>query len=802
MNAQTEKILKTLTIEEKASLCSGKDFWHTKPIAGKGIPEVLMTDGPHGLRRQDSDTADIGIGGSAPATCFPTACLTACSFDRDLLLEMGEALGNECREQGVQIVLGPGANMKRSPVCGRNFEYFSEDPFLAGELAAAVIRGIESRGIGTSLKHFAANSQEKARFVNNSVIDERALREIYLSAFERAVKKGKPRTLMCSYNKINGVYSSENKKLLTDILRDEWGYEGAVMSDWGAVNDRVQGVAAGLDLEMPYSGPHNDARIADAVWRGTLPEESLNKAAGRMIDLVLNCPSNQSKSETVYRDSHALAARIVRESAVLLKNEGALPASPDLKAAVIGAFAKEPRYQGSGSSRIHPTELPLPYDAFTGLGVHFDYVPGYIASNGDTSDSMIQEAVTAAEGKDIVFIFAGLPDKYESEGFDRNGMDLPESHNRLITEVAKTNPNTVVILFGGAPVLMPWIGMVKSVLLCYLPGQAGADAIVDLLYGKSAPCGKLAETFPMALEENPSYPNFGFSRQCEYRESIFIGYRYYDTAKRPVLFPFGHGISYSEFLYSDLHLDKPSITNHDSVTVTVRVRNTGSYDAAEIVQFYVKPPESKIFKAEKELKEFSKVFLRAGEEKTVSVTLDERAFSYYNTEIKGWHTESGVYRIIAAASSRDIRLDTGLVITSDQNVNVPDFRSTAPAYYSLGDYEQGIPKEQFEIVFGSKITDPVIPHKGIFDINSTVSEVSTTWAGRLMKKQINKEMAKAYENAGSENEALMMKAMINDLPLRSIALFSDGKVGFDMIEALILVMNGHLLKGIKKLIVK
>ncbi len=802
MKDQSGKILETLTIDEKASLCSGKDFWHTKQIAGKGIPNILMTDGPHGLRRQDSDTADIGIGDSAAATCFPTACLTACSFDRDLLRQMGVALAGECRDQGVQIVLGPGANMKRSPVCGRNFEYFSEDPFLAGELAASIIEGIESEGIGTSLKHFAANSQEKARFVNNSVIDERALREIYLYAFERAVVKSHPKTLMCAYNKINGVYSSENKYLLTEILRDEWGFEGAVMSDWGAVSDRVKGVAAGLDLEMPYSGPYNDKSVADAVKAGLLSEADLDKAAGRILDLVLDRPADRQKTDSVYRDSHVLAAKIARESAVLLKNNGALPASTALKTAVIGAFAKEPRYQGSGSSRIHPTELPLTFDVFTNMGVRFDYAPGYSASDGDSDDSMIRDAVTTAQGKDIVFIFAGLPDKYESEGFDRSSMDLPESHNRLISEVSETNPNTVVILFGGAPVLMPWISKVNAVLLFYLPGQAGADAIVDLLYGKYSPCGKLAETFPLSLEENPSYPNFGFPRQCEYRESIFIGYRYYDTAKKPVLFPFGHGLSYSTFEYSELKLGKSAISNHESVSASVRIRNTGAFDAAEIVQFYVKPPESKIFKAEKELKEFTKVFLRAGEERVVQVTFDERAFSFYNINMRGWHTETGVYQILAASSSQDVRLDAELAITSDQEADVPDYRLKAPAYYSLGNYGHGIPKEQFETVFGSRIEDPVIPHKGVFDLNSTVSEVSTTWAGRMMKKQINKEMTKAYQNAGSENEALMMKAMINDLPLRSIALFSDGKVGIGMIEALILVMNGHLLKGIWKLITK
>ena len=800
MNAQTEKILKTLTTEEKASLCSGKDFWHTKSIEEKGVPGILMTDGPHGLRRLDSDTADIGIGGSAPATCFPTACLTACSFDRDLLRQMGEALGNECREQGVQVVLGPGVNMKRSPVCGRNFEYFSEDPFLAGELAASVIDGVESKGIGTSLKHFAANSQEKARFVNNSVIDERALREIYLSGFERAVKKGNPRTLMCSYNKINGVYSSENKYLLTDILRDEWGFKGAVMSDWGAVNDRVKGVAAGLDLEMPFSGPSNDKRVVDAVKTGVLSGEDLDKTARRMVDLVLDCPVNQTKSGSVYRENHVLAGRIVRESAVLLKNEGALPASTASKAAVIGAFVKEPRYQGSGSSRIHPTELPLPYDAFLNLGVNFEYAPGYSAADGDTNDSMIQDAVAAAAGKDIVFIFAGLPDKYESEGFDRSNMDLPESHNRLITEIAKTNPNTVVILFGGAPVLMPWIDHVKSVLLCYLPGQAGADAIPDLLYGKCVPCGKLAETFPLAFTDNPSYGNYGDVRQCEYRESIYIGYRYYDKAKKSVLFPFGHGLSYSAFVYSELTLDKYSMKGHDSVDVSVRIENSGRYDAAEVVQFYVESPESRIFKAEKELKGFSKVFLRAGEAKVVTVTLDDRAFSYYNTNIKGWHLESGTYRILAAASSRDIRLAADLVIESDQTAEVPDFRSAAPAYYSPGAYGTDIPREQFEAVYGAPIKPPVVPYKGIFDLNSTVSEVRVTLIGRILKSKIDKEMTKAFENADGENEALMMKAMINDLPLRSIALFSDGKVGIDMIEALLLAINGHLIKGIKKMI--
>jgi len=790
------ELINKMTLEEKASLCSGQDNWHTQSIARLNIPGIMVADGPHGLRKQISEKAGQGIGESRTATCFPSACTTACSFDRDLLFQMGQGLGQECLDQGVSVILGPGANIKRSPLCGRNFEYFSEDPYVGGEMAAALISGVQSQNIGTSLKHFAANNQEKARMVSDSIVDERALREIYLSGFEKAVKSAKPWTLMSSYNLVNGTYVGENHGLLTDILRREWGFDGIVMSDWGAVNIRENALAAGLELEMPPSGSINDNRIIAAVKDGRLPERVLDTAVERLLKLIFKTSGNERPVEEPYTKNHILAKKLAVESAVLLKNSGLLPANETQKVAVIGAFAREPRYQGSGSSKINPTHVSNILDVLSDKGIDFVFAGGYRLSDDETDIVLLSEAVDAARGKDIVFIFAGLPDEYESEGFDRTHIDLPESHNLLISEIAKVNAHVVVVLYGGSPFVMPWLDCVQSVLMCYLPGQAAGEAAFDLLFGKAVPSGKLAETFPQFLSDNPCYPYFGASKTVEYRESIFVGYRYYESAGKNVLFPFGFGLSYTTFSYMNLCLSKKEIMDTEEVTVTMEVMNTGDYDASEIVQIYVQAPESKIFKAKKELKGFAKIALKKGQTGFITVVLDKRSFAYFNTNIHDWHVESGNYTILAGASSEDIRLQDVLKVTSSSaETAVPDYHSHASAYYSLENSSLVIPRQHFECVYGSKMPVVTPARKGSFHMNSTLSELEVSYIGRVFGRYIHKRFEEQYAEDPRPDQIRMMEAMYADMPLRGLVNNSGGELGFAVLDGLILMMNGHLIRG-------
>lgn len=670
------KILEKMTVKEKIGLLSGKDGWNTKPVKRLGIPSIRMTDGPHGLRNQ-REGHDLGIGGSFPATCFPTASLLACSWDRELAEKQGRAIGEEALDQNVQIVLGPGNNIKRSPICGRNFEYFSEDPFLSGNIAAGLIEGIQSKGVGTSLKHFAANSQETDRLVINERISERALREIYLASYEIPVKKAKPTTLMCAYNKINGDYCSQSKWLLTDVLRKEWGFRGVVMSDWGAVDHRPQGVYAGLDLEMPSSDGRNDKEIlksykgektvmktVDPRFDGRLTEKQIDACAERMLNLILTLDQKRSGKKCDYDAHSELAAEIARECMVLLKNDGLLPLSEGMKIAVIGEMAERPRYQGSGSSQVNAHTVVKPLDELEKYA-QVTYAKGY-SLDDDTDLSKIGEAVKAAEGKDAVVILAGLPDSYESEGFDRTHLNIPESHLELIRRVSEVNQKVAVVLCNGAPVVMPFLGQACAVLEAYLGGQSGARAIAEILFGKANPSGKLAESFPCALEDNPSYLNFrGNGETVDYGEGVFVGYRYYEKKKLPVLFPFGHGLSYTTFTYSDLVVSEKRIGENDALTVRVKVKNTGKFDGKEIVQLYVKEASPRILRPVKELKGFEKIGLKVGEEKTVEFRLDRRAFAYWDETEHRWRVDSGKFEILIGASSADIRVSEEIEVTAE-----------------------------------------------------------------------------------------------------------------------------------------
>ena len=684
-----KKLVNELTLEEKASLCSGADFWHTEAIDRLNIPAAMVSDGPHGIRKQENLADHMGVAESIKAIGFPTASAMACSFDRDLLHKVGDALGEECVAEDLAVLLGPGINMKRSPICGRNFEYYSEDPVVAGELGAAIVNGVQEHGVGTSLKHFAANNQEWRRMSISAEIDERTLREIYLAAFETVVKKAQPSTIMCSYNRINGVYSCENDWLLNKVLRDEWGFEGLVMTDWGAMDERVPSLKAGLDLEMPDCHGETDKLIVKAVQSGELEESVLDTAVERiltMVDKYLTARKDIDPASMVHplpssvergydvAAHHALARTTAEQSAVLLKNEDILPLQKDKKIAFIGEFAKVPRIQGGGSSHINNTSVESALDA---AGDSVSYAQGFHIDEETTDETLLQEAITLAKGSDVAVIFAGLPDSFESEGFDRTHLNMPANQNELIARISEVQPNVVVVLHSGSPIAMPWLDKVAGVLQMYLAGQASGGAAVNLLFGDATPCGKLAETFPLHLEDNPSYLNFPGNREkvC-YQEGVFIGYRYYDKKKMDVLFPFGYGLSYTDFTYSNMKVtvngknaaDVDVIKETGEIVVSADITNTGNCDGAEIVQLYIKNPVVYEIRPEKELRDFAKVFLKAGETKTVTFTLNARAFSYYETRIHDWYAESGDYEILLASSSRDIRLQDTVSITGSKKI--------------------------------------------------------------------------------------------------------------------------------------
>lgn len=659
------EIISKMTLEEKASMCSGADFWHTKAVERLGIPASMVSDGPHGLRKQDQEGDHLGVNDSIKAVCFPAGCGTAASFNRELLVQMGETLGAECQAEGVSVILGPAVNIKRSPLCGRNFEYYSEDPLLASEMAGALIHGVQSRQVGTSIKHFLANNQETRRMSSDSRVDERTLREIYLAAFEGAVRKEKPWTVMCSYNKINGTYAAQNHKYLTEVLRDEWGFEGYVMSDWGAVNNRVEDLKAGLDLEMPSSMGANDRLIVGAVQSGELEESVLDTAVERILNVVFHYEENRDRSAEFDRDKdHEMARKVAQETIVLLKNEGVLPLAEKDEVVFIGKYAKTPRYQGGGSSHINSHKVTSAWDVAKDMG-NVTYVQGFDDKEDKTDEKLLVEAVEAAKKTKAAVIFAGLPDAFESEGFDREHMAMPMCQNELIRQVAEVQPNTVVVLHNGSPVEMPWVGQVKGILEAYLGGQAVGGAVCDILFGKVNPSAKLPETFPLKLEDNPSYLSYiGEGDVVEYREGIFVGYRYYDKKKMDVLFPFGHGLSYTTFAYSNLRTDKEQMKDTDIMKVSVDVTNTGKMAGKEIVQLYVADRESTVIRPVKELRDFAKVELLPGETKTVTFTLDKRAFAYYSVRIHDWHVETGVFDIMIGKSSRDIVLTKEVSVES------------------------------------------------------------------------------------------------------------------------------------------
>jgi beta-glucosidase len=783
--------LNRLSTERKAALGSGIDMWHLEAVPELDLDSIMVTDGPHGLRKAGQSGGQMIRG--EPATCFPTASGLAASWDPDLLHEVGAAIGREARAQGVAVVLGPGANLKRHPLCGRNFEYFSEDPLLSGRMAAALIDGIQSAGVGTSLKHYAVNNQETRRMVVDALVDERTLRELYLAGFETAVTTARPWTLMCAYNKLNGTYCSEHPWLLTEVLRDEWGFDGLVMTDWGATNDRVEGVKAGLDLEMPGSGGLNDAEVVAAVEAGRLDQPTLDRMAGRVLDLIRR--GNDALADPVEADvdeHHRLARRAAAETAVLLTNDGLLPLDPTVSVAVIGGFATEPRYQGAGSSMVTPTRLDAALDAvqeLVGQDSLVRYAQGYEARSDDLRPDLIDEAVLMARSSEVAIVFAGLPPSYEAEAYDRDHMRLPQQHNDLIRAVTEVNPNTVVVLCNGAPVQMPWVDRPRAIVEAYLGGQGGGGGIVDVLYGRVNPAGKLAETFPLRQSDAAADRWFpGDGRQVQYREGIYVGYRWFDSAEVDVLFPFGYGLSYTTFAYSDLHVAGGTPTGNGAEgwpTVEVTVSNSGDVAGAEVVQLYVRDVASTVHRPDKELKAFQKVHLEPGESQRVRLPLDRRAFAFWDLESGDWQVEGGDFDLLVGASSRELRASATIEITSDFRAATPPEALDAYTRPTIDGFEDDV---AFEALLGrpAPAPDPVRP----FTRNSTFDEVGSTRLGAGLKKVMlrvaRSEMGEEAVETGLDE---MVERAMGEAPLRAMALLSQGRIGFDALDRLLALLN-------------
>lgn len=801
-----QDILSQLTLEEKAALCSGRDFWNLESVPRLGVRSITVTDGPHGLRKQSQRVDGFAPGHTVPATCFPTAVTLASSWNRDLVREVGAAIGEEARAERVSVVLGPGANIKRSPLCGRNFEYYSEDPYLSSAMATAFVEGVQQMGIGTSLKHFVANNQETRRFSINAVVDERALREIYLASFEQAVKVGQPLTVMAAYNRLNGVYCTEHRQLLTEILRDEWGYRGLVMSDWGAVSQRVAGLMAGLDLEMPGLKNDHDPAIVQTVREGRLPMEVLDQAVKRVLTLIDETAVPESAFPQYDRDAHHdLARRAAGEGAVLLKNDQAiLPLSSSQSIAVIGAFAKKPRYQGAGSSMVAPNRVHAAYDAIArrvGASATLSYAAGYDPKADVPDPALIDEARRVAQDAEVALIFAGLPDFYETEGVDRQDMAMPAGHNALIEAVAQANPNTVVVLMNGAPIEMPWHNNVRAILEAYLGGQAGGSAVAQVLYGEVNPSGKLAETFPLRLEDHPAHVFFpGGPRTVEYRESIYVGYRYYDTAAKPVLFPFGHGLSYTGFSYSELHLSAPTVGDTVGLQVTVDVTNIGNRSGQEVVQLYIRDVESTVFRPAQELKGFAKVGLEPGERKTITFALNRRSFAYWDAGLHDWYVEPGEFEIRVGASSRDIRATATVEVTTTGSGNPSISRRERLAEYCEPAGQATFSRDAFAGLYGRPLPPNRAQRPGEYTLNTPVGDMRGSLAARLLRAVIRRQADAGVPADPDSPMARHAESMLEQTPLRMFLLDADGSTTPEMLDGLLQLMNGRLVEGARALV--
>ena len=820
-----EDLISKLTLEEKAALCSGKDVWNTKSIHRLQIPSIAMADGPHGVRKQLLMSDNIGLFDSIPSTCFPTASAMASTWNRNLIREVGIALAQECRHGSISMLLGPGINIKRSPLCGRNFEYFSEDPYLSAELGISMVNGIQSRGVSACLKHFAVNNQEKYRMTIDAIVDERALNEIYLYAFKQIISEANPWAVMISYNKLNGEYISESTQLAKKILRQEWGYEGVVVTDWGATNDRVLALKAGVDLEMPSSGKIHDPLIIEAIKTNFLPVEILNDSIRRNLTLLFRTKDNQiANFRYSSKKHHLLAKKVASESIVLLKNESTnlafsprldipskeskqnllLPLKPGISVALIGQFAKHPRYQGAGSSHVNPTQLENLYHiAKSDLKDKLTYSKGYSRNPSDNDLHLLIEAKDFASKADVVILMVGLTEAYESEGFDRIHMKLPIEHETLIQEILSIHSNVIVVLSNGAPVEMPWADKVPCIVESYLSGQAGASALWDVLTGKVNPSGKIAESFPLSLEQTSSYPYYPMGPESvEYRESIFVGYRFYEKFNQGVLFPFGHGLSYTSFVYSDMSVENPffdyDIKSEYHVSLTIE--NSGKYSGMEVIQLYISDVTGRIICPAKELKGFEKVFLKPKEKAKVWFYLNKSDFSYYSTSTHNFEAVDGNHKIIIGSSSRDIRLESIINLRSHQLPNSLQsdqdlvLNNLETNYYNrLFENHQTTRSEFYQFLDKPMPLDLFGPY--VCHLNTTIGACQNHWYFRLIYRVIMHKIKKLTKGNVLQQEA--MKSVLLEMPLRGLALMSNGNFTYKHLDALVLWLNRKRIEALK-----
>lgn len=793
---EASSIVKRLSLEEKCKFCCGIDFWETFGIEEFNIPSIMLCDGPHGLRKETTEKFMFISTKVVKSTCFPTATALASTFDEKLINRMGKALGEECRKEDVAVLLSPGINIKRLPICGRNFEYFSEDPYLSGKMGSALIKGIQSKGVAACIKHFTANNQEKYRMTVNSIIDERALREIYLKGFEIAIKESNPWSVMMAYNKLNGQYCSENKYLIQNTLRNEWNYKGCIISDWGGVNDIISSINNGLNIEMPGYKDDYYKVLQNAVKNNEVDEEILNESVLKVIELILKYKEGKKISYKCNFQEHInLAEEIAEGSAVLLKNDdNILPGNKFQNIAIIGRLAKEPVYQGLGSSKVNPNTVDNAYDAFLKNKCNIDYADGYSLENDEIDELLVKESIKIAKNKDIVYLFIGLPKYYEAEGYDRKNLNLPKSHNNLVYEISKINKNLVVILQGGSVMVMPWSNIPKAILLTHLSGCRGGNATVNLLLGKKNPSGKLSETYANKLEDYPSmrfYP--GDKNHLEYRESIFVGYRYFDSAEIRVKYPFGFGLSYTTFQYSNM---KVQYNNQNNIEVSITITNSGNMEGKEVIQLYISCLNSKLFRAKQELKGFKKINLMPKESKEVTFILNEDCFTYYNIQTHKFEVEEGQYSINIGSSSRDIKYST-VINKKGSNVKTPDYKEKSQVYYELYKKELNPSKLEFENIYGKEL--PIVTNIAYpFTMNSTINDIKNAYGGDLIISAINK---KAYKVAkGDKLMEITVRESLNDQPFRLMVMATRGAISRKSVQGFIDLLNKHYVKGLLQIL--
>ncbi len=775
-----EKIINKMTLEEKASLCVGKDYWHSQNIERLEIPNITMSDGPHGLRVQKKEADNLGINESEISTCFPASSTVANTWSKKMAYSLGKALGEEATYEDVDIVLGPAINIKRSPLCGRNFEYFSEDPYLTGIMGTEYVKGLQANGVGACVKHFAVNNQENRRRTINAVVDERTLREIYLKAFEMIVKQADPLSVMSAYNKLNDRYCTENKELL-DILKKEWKFNGIVITDWGAENDRVEGLIAGNELEMPGGRGDGVDEIVNAVKENRVSEQYLDEIVDRILDVTFKVNKRKKIEKYDREEHHRIALSIAEEAVVLLKNEEEILPLKKQKIAVIGDMAKNPRYQGAGSSTINPYKLENAYDCLKQENIQFEYAKGYGRIKTQEDEEYRKEAVKIAKENDIVVIFAGLTENYESEGMDRTTLELPKNQNNLIEEISKVNNNIVIVLSNGSPITMPWKDKVKAIITGYLGGEAGGKAIVNCLLGKVNPSGKLTETYPNCLEDTSCFKNYpGTEASVEYQEAIYVGYRYYDTNNTNVLYPFGYGLSYTNFEYSDLKINKLE----ENVEVSFKIKNIGNIEGKEIAQLYISEQNPNIFKAKKELKGFEKVDLKPNEEKEIKITLTSDDFSYYNIETKKWSVEEGKYDILIGKSSRNIVLQQEIFVDSKDTNIIKKYGK----HYQNGNI-QDVTLEEFEELLGRKIPDRYIRKENITEEN-TLEQLKDTNVGKVIYEHEIKKMNQLLEEQNVNKATKVMMDL--QKPLKKFYEKKSSKYTKEIVDELLEIAKNNL----------